>query len=181
MSESGLSRLRQLIVERYDQLKAQVAHRLGSSSDLAADALHEAYVRLATRDDLDQVRFPQTYLINSAVNATIDQIRKDARLVNESEIGALFELVYEGPDPERMLVGRDLVERTIQILDALPPRQCALLIEHRVHGVDTADLAKRWGISRIQVRREIQAAHKTCLAAMQEIELEQELIDPNDP
>ena len=41
MKDSGLGRLRKLIVERYDQLKAQVAHRLGGSGDMAGDALHE--------------------------------------------------------------------------------------------------------------------------------------------
>ena len=56
MKDSGLGRLRKLIVERYDQLKAQVAHRLGGSGDMAGDALHEAYVRLASRDDLDTVQ-----------------------------------------------------------------------------------------------------------------------------
>lgn len=167
MSETGLGRLRSLIVERYDQLKSQVAHRLGSSRDMAGDALHEAYLRLAAREDLDEVKHPHAYLVNSAVNYTIDRIRSDTRLVNEEEIGSLFELAYDGAGPDRIAEGRDQLDRIMVILDQLPPRQCALLIDYRVHGIDTDELASRWGVSRVLVRREIQAAHKTCLAAMQ--------------
>lgn len=178
MKDSGLGRLRKLIVERYDQLKAQVAHRLGSSSDMAGDALHEAYLRLASRDDLDGVQHPQTYLINSAVNATIDRIRSDARLVSEDEIGSLFELVYDGPGPERVAEGRNQMDQVMAALDTLPPRQCSLLIDFRVHGMDTEELAQRWGISRVLVRREIQTAHKACLAAMEKLEAAK---DPERP
>jgi len=178
MKDSGLGRLRTLIVERYDQLKAQVAQRLGSSGDLAGDALHEAYARLASRDDLDTVQHPQTYLVNSAVNATIDRIRSDARLVGEDEIGSLFELVYEGPGPERVTEGRQEMDLMMEILDTLPPRQCSLLIDFRVHGVDTEELAQRWGISRVLVRREIQTAHKACLAAVEKLEAAK---DPERP
>ncbi|MBO9357000.1 sigma-70 family RNA polymerase sigma factor [Bordetella petrii] len=163
MNDSGLGRLRKLIAERYDQLRTQVANRLGSSSDMAGDALHEAYLRLATREDLDQIKHPQAYLINSAVNATIDRIRSDARLVGEAEVDSLFELVQDEPGPDRVASGRNDMERMLAVLERLPPRQCALLVDYRVHGVGTDELAKRWGISRVLVRREIQAAHRTCL------------------
>lgn len=170
MNESGLGRLRKLIAERYDYLKAQVASRLGGAGDLAGDALHEAYLRMATRDDLDQVRHPQAYLINAAVNATIDRMRSDARLVDEAEIGALFELAHDGPGPDREVAGRDRMEQVMAVLATLPPRQCSLLIDFRVHGLGTDELAERWGISRVMVRREIQSAHKACLQAMEKLD-----------
>lgn len=170
MSSAGLRKLRELLAERYDMLKTQVARRLGSSSDMAGDALHDAYVRLAGRDDLDKVQHPQTYLVNTAVNGAIDRIRSDARLVSDTEIDDLFELPYDGPGPDRLIDGRASMERMLQVLDTLPPRRCALLIEYRVHGTGTSELAERWGISRVMVRREIQAAHSACLEAMAKLE-----------
>ncbi|SHH49083.1 RNA polymerase sigma factor [Pollutimonas bauzanensis] len=170
MSGSGSGKLRELLTERYDLLKTQVARRLGSSSDMAGDALHDAYVRLLGRDDFDKVQHPQTYLVNAAVNGAIDQIRRDARLVSDTEIDGLFELPCDGPGPERVIAGHARMERMLKVLEALPPRRCALLIEYRVHGTETSELAKRWGISRVMVRREIQAAHSVCLEAMAKLE-----------
>lgn len=170
MSGVGLGKLRQILTERYDALKTQVARRLGSSSEMAGDALHDAYVGLAGRDDLDKVQYPQTYLVNAAVNGAIDRIRSDARLVSDTEIDDLFELPSDGPGPERVIDGHARMEQMLKVLDTLPPRRCALLIEYRVHGVETSELAKRWGISRVMVRREIQAAHSACLEAMAKFE-----------
>ena len=91
-------------------------------------------------------------------------------MVGEDEIGSLFELVYDGPGPDRVAEGRNQMDQVMAALDMLPPRQCSLLIDFRVHGMDTEELAQRWGISRVLVRREIQAAHKACLAAMEKLE-----------
>jgi RNA polymerase sigma factor (sigma-70 family) len=170
MSSAGLGRLRKLLTDRYDQLKTQVARRLGSSSDMAGDALHDAYVRLAGRDDFDEVQHPQTYLVNTAVNGAIDRIRSDARRASDTEIDELFELPCDDPGPDRLIDGQARMARMLQVLDALPPRRCALLIEYRVHGTATSELAERWGISRVMVRREIQAAHNACLEAMAKLE-----------
>lgn len=165
-SNQGLGRLRRLLAERYDTLRAQVAMRLGSSAEMAGDALHDAYVRLAGRDDLDHVQHPHTYLVNAAVHTAIDRMRSDSRLVSEAEIEGLFELPYEGPGPDRVLAGRVEMEQVVGVLDGLPPRQRALLVEYRVNGTPTSELAERWGISQVMVRREIQTAHARCLEAM---------------
>ena len=60
MSGAGLAALRRLIAERYDALRNQVSRRLGGASDLAGDALHDAYLRLSARDDLDGGRCAAT-------------------------------------------------------------------------------------------------------------------------
>lgn len=100
MSGQGLATLRRLVAERYDALRRQVARRLGGASDLAGDALHDAYLRLSARDDLDAVRHPQTYLVNTAVHVAIDRIRQDVRLLSESEVGEFFDVEDSVPGPE---------------------------------------------------------------------------------
>ncbi|MEI2415524.1 RNA polymerase sigma factor [Orrella sp. JC864] len=170
MSGGGLARLSALLVERYDALRNQVARRLGASGDMAADALHEAYVRLAGRDDLDTVRHPQTYLVNTAVHAAIDQLRSDVRLVSGEEINELFDLPDECADPARMVQNRREMDRMMTVLAQLPPRQRALLVDSRVHGTPRSELARRWGISVTLVGREIQAAHRHCARALEDLE-----------
>ena len=168
MSRKGVERLQQLITQGYDALRRQVAYRLGGSSDMASDALHEAYVRLASQDNLDEVRHPHAYLVNTAVNVAIDRIRSDARLLGDDEIEAVFEQARGAqPGLDSDLAARQRLDTAMRALQDMPPRQSALLIAHRVHGEDTESLARRWGISARMVRREIQTAAQTCMAAME--------------
>lgn len=176
MSGKGLERLQRLLAERYESLRVQVARRLGGSADMASDALHDAYLRVSTRKDLDDIQYPQTYLVNAAVNSAIDQMRKDVRLVSDDEIESIFEQARsDAPGPEQTLLGRERTEQVVQILESLPLRQTQMLISHRVHGEDTTQLAQRWGMSSRMVRREIQKANDACMQALQALDKKNEL------
>ncbi|MFY0475538.1 MULTISPECIES: RNA polymerase sigma factor [Achromobacter] len=166
MSGNGLAALRRLIVDRYDAIKHQVARRLGGASDLAGDALHDAYLRLSVRDDLDAVRHPQSYLVNTAVHVAIDRIRQDVRLLSESEVSEFFDVADASPGPAEVVQSRSDLTRMFQVLDALTPRQRDILLAARVEGLSRSDLAKRWGISVRLVGRELQTAHEHCVRAM---------------
>ncbi|MBO9357610.1 sigma-70 family RNA polymerase sigma factor [Bordetella petrii] len=171
MSGQGLTRLQRLLMSRYDALKAQIAYRLGGSQEMAADALHDAYVRLASQENLDDVKHPRTYLVNTAVNSAIDRMRKDARLVSDDDIEAIFEQARdEAPSQVRELLARERMEQVMAVLNQLPPRQSELLVSHRVHGEDTEALAKRWGVSVRMIRREIQKANDACLLALEKLD-----------
>ena len=176
MSGAGLAALRRLIAERYDALRNQVSRRLGGASDLAGDALHDAYLRLSARDDLDGVRHPQTYLVNTAVHAAIDRIRQDTRLL--SERGQRI-LRAGGRDPRP---GRDRPvafghARHVQALDMLTPRQLTSWWR-RASTACRGELAQRWGISLRLVGRELQTAHEHCLRAMRRA---QDVATPGQP
>lgn len=167
MSGEGLTRLQRLLGQCYDTLRLQVARRLGGSADMAADALHDAYVRMASMSDLDQVRYPRTYLVNSAVNAAIDRMRSDSRLLGDDEIEAVFEQARQAqPGLDTELAGRQRLAIVAGVLQGLPARQSALLIAHRVDGEDVEALARTWGISARMVRLDIQKAAAACMAAI---------------
>ena len=166
MSGAGLAALRRLIAERYDAIKHQVSRRLGGASDLAGDALHDAYLRLSARDDLDAVRHPQSYLVNTAVHVAIDRIRQDVRLLSESEVSEFFDVADTGPGPDVVMQSRSDLAQMFKALDALTPRQRDILLAARVEGLSRPDLAKRWGISVRLVGRELQTAHEHCVRAM---------------
>ncbi|WP_445658373.1 RNA polymerase sigma factor [Achromobacter sp. NCFB-sbj8-Ac1-l] len=166
MSGAGLANLRRLVAERYEALRRQVARRLGGASDLAGDALHDAYLRLSARDDLDEVRHPQTYLVNTAVHVAIDRIRQDVRLLSESEVSEFFDVQDDAPGPAGIAESRSDMDHMFKALDALTPRQRDILIAARVAGLSRPDLAKRWGISVRLVGRELQTAHEHCVRAM---------------
>src|SRR3546814_11801848 len=118
---------------RYDTLKPQLTRRLGSP-ELARDALHYAYVRLNERDELDDVRHPQSYVHNVAVNGAIDQMRRDARLLSESEVDALYAYADPAAGPAEEAQARFELEHVMKALDALPPRPCDILYSARIEG-----------------------------------------------
>ncbi|MBO9356983.1 sigma-70 family RNA polymerase sigma factor [Bordetella petrii] len=168
MSGSGLAQLRQLFIESYDALRVRVARRLGTSGELAGDALHEAYVRLADKGGLDGVRHPRSYLVNTAMHVAIDQMRRDARMLSDTEIEKFLEVEDSAPGPAHTAAVREDLETMLEILEALPLRQRDILIAIRAHDLSRNELAKRWGISERQVGRELQAAHEFCARALQE-------------
>lgn len=168
MSQSGLQRLRTLVGTRYLQLRHQVALRIGGAHELAGDALHEAYLRLAQRDDLDKIKHAQAYLLNTAVYVAIDQIRRDSRHAQEHE--QLDAIPDELADPARRIEGRLRLDDMQAIMARLPKRQRELLIEARVHQTPRRELAQRWNISEVMVGKEIRAAHLYCMRSLRELE-----------
>ncbi|SAI59141.1 heme uptake RNA polymerase sigma-70 factor [Bordetella ansorpii] len=167
MSGKGLAQLRDLFAQRYDTLRTRVARRLGNAGDMAGDALHEAYVRLAEKGDLDEVRHPQSYLLNTAVHVAIDRLRGESRVLSESEIEDFLDVPDDTPGPAETAEARGEMQNVFTALEALPPRQRDIFLSARVHEVSREELAKRWGISVRQVGRELQAAHEFCLQALQ--------------
>ncbi|AEC18823.1 sigma-24 [Pusillimonas sp. T7-7] len=170
MSGSGLVQLRQLFIESYDSLKTRLVRRLGTSGDLAGDALHEAYVRLVEKGGLEGVQHPQSYLVNTAMHVAIDRMRREARTLSESEIENFLEMEDSAPGPAQSAVLREELEGMFEILAAMSPRQRDILVAIRAHGLSRNDLAKRWGISERQVGRELMAAHEFCAKALKERE-----------
>lgn len=166
MSGKGLAQLRELFAQRYDTLRTRVARRLGSAGDMAGDALHEAYIRLAEKGDLDEVRHPQSYLLNTAVHVAIDRLRGESRMLGESEIADFLDVPDDAAGPAQIAQARGEMQSVFHALETLPPRQRDIFLSARVHEVSREDLAKRWGISVRQVGRELQAAHEFCLHAL---------------
>lgn len=165
MTTKGMTELRKLFASRYDALKTQLARRLGST-ELASDALHDAYVRLARKDAMAQVESPQAYLLHTAFHAAIDRMRGDARDLGDGEIDELYQYVDPAAGPMDTLQIKFDLDRAVQAMQALPPRQRDILFSARIEGLQLKELADRWGISKRLVSRELQAAHAFCARHM---------------
>ncbi|GAA4342291.1 hypothetical protein GCM10023144_44140 [Pigmentiphaga soli] len=165
MTGAALTELRRLFSERYEMLKAQLVRRLGSA-ELAGDALHDAYVQLADRGELNEVRHPQAYLLHTAFNAAIDRLRGSQRYLSADEVSELYELADVAPGPGQTVEARVELTLAVDALAALPARQRDILYAARVDGLSLKELALRWGISTRLVSRELQAAHEFCVRHM---------------
>jgi RNA polymerase sigma factor (sigma-70 family) len=162
----GLSSLLSVFVEHYDVLKRRLTYRLGSS-EMAGDVLHDTYVKLAARQGLEApVSSPRSFLLRTAMNAAIDRIRADNRLLYSDEIEQLLDPDEQGVNPADAAIARIDLEAVARVMDRLPRRQRQLLFASRVDGTPQRELAQRYGISLRRVESEIRAAHDFCVAEM---------------
>ncbi len=89
MAESNQVRLRQQLVESYDDLVRQLTRRLGSL-DFAYEALHETFTRIGRVPETPPVRSPKDYLFRTAVNIAKDRRKAERYRVSATEIDAFL-------------------------------------------------------------------------------------------
>jgi RNA polymerase sigma factor (sigma-70 family) len=163
MTETNLASLRQLLVERYDDMRRRLARRLGST-DLATEILHETYLRLDRGSaELGAVHSPKAYLFRTALNVAADHHRQaESRRLSGLEIEALRGIADAALDPAKALEARLEVTTLERALEELTPRRRAILIAARLQDVPHAEIAARFGISTRMVEKELKSALLHC-------------------
>lgn len=160
---TGLGALQELLVDRYGDLKARLARRLGSQ-EWAEDALQDTYVRLGGAEITDHVRNPTAYLFRTAFNIALNRVRSDNRRLSAVEVDGLLHIADEAPDALQIFEARADILRLKDIIAKLPGRQQAILLASRVEGVSRQEIAARFGISVSMVDKELQQAQEYCAA-----------------
>jgi RNA polymerase sigma factor (sigma-70 family) len=163
MSETTLGALRQLLLDRYDEIKAKLAQRVGST-DLAGDALQETWLRLTLAETLGPVRSLENYLFRTVFNMARQRQRSERRLLSAVEIENLLFLIDESPDPAQTVEARSELETLETILSELPARRRLILLMARIDGMPRQEIADRLGISLRLVSKELHLAHEYCVA-----------------
>ncbi len=163
MTETNGATLRQILVERYDDLRRRLARRLGST-DLATEILHETYLRLDRGStELGLVHSPKAYLFRTALNVAADHHRSaEGRRLNNLEIDTLRGIADAALDPAKAMEARLEVAMLERALDELTPRRRAILIAARLEEVSHAEIAARFGISTRMVEKELRSALLHC-------------------
>ncbi len=88
MIDTPWKALRDLLVEKYDELRVRLASRLGST-DLASESLNETYLRLNRSDNAEPVLNPYAYLFRMALNVATDRERANMRRLALSQVESL--------------------------------------------------------------------------------------------
>lgn len=168
MTEATVAALRRLFLDRYDDLKARLTNRLGSS-DLAGDALQDTWLRLARADVTHAVRNPSSYLFRTILNVAQDQRRSEKRHLLAVEIESLLSLADDMPDPAQVAEARSDLRVFEAILAELPPRRRAILLAVRLDNLPLQEVANRLGVSLRLVSKELRLAHEYCVARRKEL------------
>ncbi|RTL72987.1 MAG: RNA polymerase sigma factor [Hyphomicrobiales bacterium] len=179
MTETGWALLQRHLLVRYGHFKKRLTRYLGSS-DLASEALHETWLRLARGGELATVRNPDTYLYSMAINIASNHRRAANRRLTSAEVDALLEVADDAPDAAHSLGTREELEAVVAIIKELPMRQQAILLAARLEGVPRREIAARFGISERLVQRELQKAHEACALRLEELKNGQTDAPPRD-
>jgi RNA polymerase sigma factor (sigma-70 family) len=178
MATTTWAALRDLLADRYDELRARLARRLGSE-ELASESLNEAWLRLHRQDDVGAMQSPSGYVLRMAVNIATDHRRAESRRARRSEVRAALEIPDTAPDPAREVEGRLQLEALQQAIETLPERSREILIATRLHGLPQQDIADRFGITTRMVRIELRRALDHCEAFLEKNKTNYFLSDPS--
>jgi RNA polymerase sigma factor (sigma-70 family) len=164
VTDSSLASVRQFLLDRYDDLKYRLALRLGSY-DLAADALQDAWLNIHRATKLGVIRNPGNYIFGVAMNAARDRMRDpSSRVLNTAEVEGLLEIADETPGPAETAEAQSDWRLLEAILQELPPRRREILVMARLDDQPREEIARRLGISKRLVEKELQIAQEYCIA-----------------
>lgn len=162
MSETGWILLRHIIIGRYEQIRTRLTRSLGSR-ELAAEVLHETYLRLHRSDAIGVISHPESYIFQVARNIAADIRRGERRRAAQVEILETVVQPGDTPDLSREMEARSQVNVLKHALSELSPRRRAILIAARIDGLSHDTIAQRFGISRTMVQKELRRALEHCV------------------
>jgi RNA polymerase sigma-70 factor, ECF subfamily len=156
--------LREFLGERYNELRARLTRRLGSS-DWAAEALHDTYLRLDGTEAIGQASNPAAYLFRAAFNNALNRRRAENRRLTPADIETLLHIADDAPGAQRIVEGRSDLALLKAAIMALPTRQRYILLAARLEGLTRRQIADRLGISVSMVEKELRSAQEHCVSS----------------
>lgn len=164
-----VSDIEKLFREHNRALIAFLQCRLNSHSD-AQEVAQEAYLRMLTLDNREEVDSLRGYLFKIAGNLAIDRLRK--RKVR-SEFAA--EQIHEEPvvetSPDRHAIAAEQVAGLRRALTELPPKASQAFVMHIIEGRDFGTVAQTMKLSERMVRYHVANALAHCRAKVDEKEM----------
>ena len=161
MTETTWATLRQLLLDRYDELRKRLTRRL-ESEELAHETLHETWLRLDRKDAVGNIKSPTGYLLRTALNVAFDRKRTDQRLARADEIAAFLNDLDAAPDPARDAEARLEIAALERALEQLTPRRRTILLASRLEGKPMRQIAEDLGISLRLTELELKDAVEHC-------------------
>lgn len=137
----------------------RVAYHLLESRDDAEDAVQELYQKIfSIQGKLVYVRDPAAYGITLLKNICIDKIRR-----RESRRAEQLEefMAMDASGPEKQMAEKDALARVMKEMGRLPERQAKVLKMRALDGLEYDEIARRTGLSQVNIRVLISMARKT--------------------
>jgi RNA polymerase sigma factor (sigma-70 family) len=130
----------------YSALMAFFVRRVGNRTE-AEDLTQEVFTRLAAAEGR-QVLDPDAYVFQTAANLLRDRGRRQK--VRADYVAAMQPRDLSDADalsPERVVAGREGLDRVIEALQELPERTRAIFILHRLEKLTKGEIAEMFSLS----------------------------------
>lgn len=157
-------------VERHYKELTTFAARKVRCRTLAAELVHEAYIRVRTGGGEVGIENPLAYLYRIVINLVTDHYRKNVRCGSYVTTDPILENV---PDDRPTIDVRIDEQRRLALLDQavdeLPPRCREVFRLRKYHAMNQAAIAERLGISRNMVEKHLRKALLYCRDRVQQL------------
>ena len=131
----------------------------GARASELEDVAQEACVKALELTEPGLVREPLRYISRIARNLFIDKRRREQRnAVLLDHLGVANPAPAIAADPERVLAGKQELQRALAAIDDLPPRCREAFTLHRFGGLSYAAIARRMNVSNGTVEKHIAEA-----------------------
>lgn len=151
-----------------DTVLRYILRTFGAGPPDPSDVVQAAFEKFVGMDNRADIANPRAFLIASARNYVFDQRRRFKVRVDYAEDVRSTGGETDDFDPERVLVAKEqwrLLERAIHEMD---DRRREVLIMNRLHGLSSAEIARRMGCSATLVKMLLAQALLLCQRALKE-------------
>ena len=147
-----------LNAEYGEPLRRYFARHLSRPDD-AEDMVQEVFTRLLRSTDTEPIANPQAFLFRIASNLLLDRRRRNTvRQLNQHEPYDETYHAHEVISPERVLIGKQELQRLKKAILALPPNVRAAFILHRFEGLKYKEISETLNISVSSVEKYMMTA-----------------------
>lgn len=127
------------------------------SSEAAAEALHDVYVKLRADPSIGDLHNPRFYLYRMAVNLAKNRRRSDRRAINMEDAG-LLDIPDNAPSQEAAALASDEMSRALEALHTLPDRRQAIFLAKWRDEKSLGEIAAEFGLHKRSVQKELTRA-----------------------
>lgn len=129
------------------RLRIQLA-RICQSPAEVDDVIQETCYRTLQAGNLDHIREPRAFLVQTAKNIITDKLRREA-IVSIQAMASLEELTVEdgAPSPERIAAARAELDWVLKLASRLPERCQKVFRARRLHGLSQKETSESLGIT----------------------------------
>ncbi len=168
MTDGAIRTLAQAVETYYEELKAFIAHRIGSPGT-AADVVQETWLRAAATEPTAPINNPRAYLYRMASHIAMDHLRRESgRTANLGDVPDFDRFVDPRPGPEETAISRQELALLAEAVRELPDKCRTVFLLYRGQGLSMRQVAKATGTSEKTVEKHIAKAMLHCRRRLRE-------------
>lgn len=149
------------LYDRYfARLLSNLKRKFGPGPPEPRDVAQQAFLKIAERGNLDDVRSPENYVWITACNIMLGEKRSQATRLKHGDNpeGIPFIALRDDLDPSRVIESREGLDIVTAELAKMPERRRTIFLLNRVDGLTPQQAGARCGVSRTSAVRHIAIA-----------------------